>query len=89
MPPCHARMTDSCKLHGGSTRLSCLGIQGQRQRAARCLLPIQLLLSAQCLPPWLAGDWWHPKWWRADTRHEEVVTLKNMEQVMAASDIAA
>ena len=27
------------------------------------------------------GDWWHPKWWRADTKHEEVVTLKNMEQV--------
>lgn len=31
-----------------------------------------------------AGDWWHPKWWRADTKHEEIVTLKNMEQVLIA-----
>ncbi|CAL5220021.1 g1967 [Coccomyxa viridis] len=28
------------------------------------------------------GDWWHPKWWKADTKHEETVMLKNMEQVV-------
>lgn len=29
-----------------------------------------------------AGDWWHPKWWKADTNHEQAVQLKNMEQVV-------
>ncbi len=27
------------------------------------------------------GDWWHPKWWKADTMSGQAVTLKNMEQV--------
>ena len=29
----------------------------------------------------MAGDWWHPKWWNADTKSGQAITLKNMEQV--------
>ena len=44
-----------------------------------------ILLPAHCLLPWLAGDWWHPKWWNADTKSGQAITLKNMEQVMPAT----
>jgi hypothetical protein len=44
-------------------------------------------LGAEDAPIVGAGDWWHPKWWRADV-NGQAITLKNMEQVQALGQTA-
>ena len=62
-----------------SARVHLLASWRMRVRAPLCLD----LQSTSSQPTLIvnAGDWWHPKWWNADTKSGQAITLKNMEQV--------